>query len=138
MGPLTKLSSMILPNAGRVYEDAVSFGKQLPGHNQDGEGDAARHAYASAMLAKQYGPLLARILGHGHELFSLGQDRRAQSMDEFNNQVGLGLADIPEEQLKEHILGLLNEKKLKTLPKTVETQGYARGGLVQMKECKCG
>lgn len=134
MGPLVKLASLIMPASGRIYNDSVEFGKQFPRHNAEGPGDAARHAYASARMAKEYGPMIAKLMGGLHEVTTLGQDRRSEAMDEYNNRVGYGLADLDEESLREAILGLLNEGGLKTLPKEVQVQGYRKGGLIQMKE----
>lgn len=137
MGPLVKLASMLMPTAGRIYNDSVDFGKQFPRHNQDGPGDAARHTYASARMAKEYGPTVAKMMGGLHELTSFGQDRRSEAMDDYNNKVGIDLANLDDDTLKEVIMGMLSEGGLKTLPKGMETQGYAKGGLIQMKEKSC-
>ena len=130
MGPLTKLATSLVPSAGKIYNESLSFGQSLPRHNDNGPGDAARHAYASALAAKEYGPLIAKILGDGYELTSFNQDRRSQAMDEINNARGRELYNLPEAQLKEVILGMLNDGQLKTLRKGEATQDYANGGLI--------
>ena len=138
MGPLVKLATMFSPTLKDIYSQSLAFGQSLPRHNDNGPGDAARHAYASARVAQEYGPMTANALGTLYELMSLGQDRRSEAMDEFNNRIGRGLVNIPPDQLQEEILGMLNEGRLKTLPKGIEEAGYRRGGLIQMKECNCG
>lgn len=131
MGPLVKIASTVSPGLGNIYKDALSFGQSLPRHNDNGPGDAARHAYAMARVAREYGPNAAKALGTLYEMTSLMQDRRSQAMDEYNNAVGLGMAGIPEDQLRDEILGALNEGRLRTLRKGEATQDYAEGGLVR-------
>lgn len=136
MGPLTKLFTSIVPGSRKIYDDSLAFGQQLPRHNDNGPGDAARHAYASAMVAKTYGPMIANLLGKGYELTSFNQDRRSQAMDEYNNTKGVDLYNLPDDQLKEAILGMINEGQLKTLRKGEATQDYRRGGLIQYCNCR--
>ncbi len=124
MGPLTKLASMIDPRLGEIYKSSLGFGQQFPRHNDNGPGDAMRHAYATARVANLYGPTAAKMLGGLYELTSLGQDRRSQAMDEHNNAVGLEYADMSDAELREALLGALNEGRLKTLPKGVITGDY--------------
>jgi hypothetical protein len=121
---------MLDPRLGKIYEDSIAFGKQLPRHNQDGPGDAARHAYASAKVADLYGPTASDILGWLHEATSFGQDRRSVDMDDYNNRVGRDMRGMDDASLREAIIGAINEGGLKTLPKGIDAQGYAGGGLV--------
>lgn len=130
MGPLVKLASIVSPGLGSIYKDSLEFGQSLPRHNDNGPGDAARHAYAMARTSREYGPTAAKVLGALYEMTTLGQDRRAEAMDDFNNRVGLSMANVPEEDLRDEILGALNEGRLKTLPKGINEAGYAEGGLV--------
>lgn len=136
MGPLVRLASILMPESGRIYNESLEFGKKFPRHNDEGEGDAARHAYASALMAKRYGPTVAKLMGDMNEVLSLGQDRRSQEMDEYNNDVGYKLSDLNDEELRETIIGLLNEGSLKVRNKGSTSQNYAQGGLIQMQRVR--
>lgn len=132
-GALESIAYLIDPRLKTINQDAEAFGKSLPRHSDNGPGDAARHAYAASKVAQIYNPLAARLLGHAHEAVTFGQDCRASNMDTYNNSVGSNLKSDNDEQLKELILGLINENKLRTLPANLDMQGngYAEGGLTR-------
>ena len=115
-GGLAKAASFISPTLGRVYDESVEFGKEFPGHNTDGAGDAARHAYAASRLAREYGPGRARAMGALYELLSLGADRRSTRMDEYNNEAGIGMAELEDAAARERIREMINRNQLETMP----------------------
>ncbi|VDB01226.1 hypothetical protein S1OALGB6SA_2328, partial [Olavius algarvensis spirochete endosymbiont] len=101
---------------GRVNADkALRKARGLDG-GQDGEGDAKRHAWWSAMNAKDLGKKKALAIGNAHENQS-GQDRLSEDerselpddvqMDLYNNEKGIEIAlenpDASDKELWEKV-----------------------------------
>lgn len=110
-GPLMSLFSKFNPELGAALKEAEDFGRTFDGHNTDGQGDAARHAYAAARIAAMRSPEYAKRMGALYEMLSLGADRRASAMDEHNNNVGAMLAKYPPEVQQEMIKRLMSAEE---------------------------
>jgi hypothetical protein len=75
---------------------------------QDDQRDAARHMLAAAILARQYGPRTADLLGRAHEytssphtffsMFGIGEPRDDFAYDLHNNRMGIELASRAKSQ----------------------------------------
>jgi len=80
-GSVSKLSD-------QAYSYAVQFG--IPGNGINDAKDAFRHAYASAIISRDYGPGIAENLGTGWEILGAlhGQPDIEARMDMYNNYVG--------------------------------------------------
>ena len=115
-GGLARAASYFSPDLGRIYEESVEFGREFPRANEDGPGDAARHAYAASRLARRYGPGRARLMGGLYEMLSLGADRRSTRMDEYNNEAGIGLAELEDAAARARIREMIERNQLETLP----------------------
>ena len=115
-GGLAKAASLVSPDLGRIYEESVEFGRQFPRASGDGPGDAARHAYAASRLARRYGPGATRLIGGLYEMLSLGSDRRSTRMDEYNNEAGIGLAELEDAAARAKIREMIERNQLETLP----------------------
>ena len=115
-GGLAKAASYFSPDLGRIYEESVEFGREFPRVSEDGPGDAARHAYAASRLARRYGPDRARLMGGLYEMLSLGADRRSTRMDDYNNEVGIGLAELEDAAARARIREMIERNQLETLP----------------------
>jgi hypothetical protein len=82
------------------YRDEANYYAGLYGldpetANRDGHWDAFRHAYASAAMSREYGPLAAHLFGDVNETYAdLFRRQRSYSkhMDRWNNAVGRRLA----------------------------------------------
>ena len=59
---------------------------------EDGPGDAFRHAYWSALMARELGSSLAKYVGDQHENLQGGNDPKKQAMDLHNNDLGRRIA----------------------------------------------
>lgn len=115
-GGLARAASYFSPDLGRIYEESVEFGREFPRASEDGPGDAARHAYAASRLARRYGPDRARLMGGLYEMLSLGADRRSTRMDEYNNEAGIGLAELEDAAARARIREMIERNQLETLP----------------------
>jgi hypothetical protein len=115
-GGLARAASYLMPDASRIYEESVEFGRQFPRASEDGPGDAARHAYAASRLARRYGPGTTRLMGGLYEMLSLGADRRSTRMDEYNNEAGIRLAGMEDAAARDKIREMIERGQLETLP----------------------
>lgn len=92
--------------------------KKFPGQH-NGEGDAVRHVYWSALNTLSENANLAKEFGDAHEQ-NPGQDIAEKNMDLFNNSIGYQLGDLakqnkwPEERLFKEIIKYKNDEKLQT------------------------
>lgn len=140
-GGLSKLAGLISPRLGAIQEEATAFGKQFPRHSDDGPGDAARHAYASSRVAREYGPNAAKFLGWLNEAAGIGADRRAVRMDDANNAAGLSLADLDDLAARKRIEEMIRLRQLQWMNNSSNPNaGYAVGGMVHSsgKKGRCG
>lgn len=136
-GGLVMFASRLHPGIKKDYEDAVAFGKSLSRSSDEGPGDAARHAYMAAKMAQRFGPRAARVMGALHEMLG-GENRKIQDLDNFNNAFGSELPLMSDEELRDEIIGAINEGRLRTLPPGSGNLQYCRGGLVQMRRTQNG
>ena len=101
-------------NARKASEAA----KKFPGQH-NGEGDAVRHVYWSALNTLSENANLAKEFGDAHEQ-NPGQDIAEKNMDLFNNSIGYLLGDLAkqnkwsEERLFKEIIKYKNDGKLQT------------------------
>lgn len=109
IGALMSLFSKFNPEIGAALDEAEAFGKTFPGSSADGQGDAARHAYAAARVGALRSPEYAKRMGALYEMMSLGADRRSSAMDEHNNAVGAMLSQYPPEVQQAMIRRLLQQ-----------------------------
>ena len=71
--------------AAKAKQYSDQYGLPPGGHND--ARDAFRHAFVSAMFAKDYGETIAKFLGDMNELLGFGP-REERNMDLYNNSVG--------------------------------------------------
>ena len=101
-------------NARKASEAA----KKFPGQH-NGEGDAVRHVYWSALNTLSENANLAKEFGDAHEQ-NPGQDIAEKNMDLLNNSIGYQLGDLAkqnkwsEERLFKEIIKYKNDGKLQT------------------------
>jgi hypothetical protein len=81
-------------------EVSSKLGGMLAGANNEGPGDAFRHALASALYTQKYGPFVAAILGNLNEAFAFNDSKYATEADLYNNELGREIGQVattPEE-----------------------------------------
>ena len=99
-------------NARKASEAA----KKFPGQH-NGEGDAVRHVYWSALNTLSENANLAKEFGDAHEQ-NPGQDIAEKNMDLFNNSIGYQLGDLAkqnkwsEERLFKEIIKYKNDETM--------------------------
>jgi len=111
---------------GDLHDLADSYSNQLgipPGGVND-DRDAFRHAFASAVMARDYGVMSADIAGTLWEYLGLasGEPLAEARMDSWNNFVGQQIADrlrsrngsepVTDDQIANEVLSALNEGRL--------------------------
>lgn len=77
--------SIIRSDAGKALAEAR---RRFPSGLHNGEGDAFRHCYWSALLARDIGPGNAKRFTGAHEDFD-GNPSKEKAMDLHNNSVGI-------------------------------------------------
>lgn len=80
--------STIKDHADRALKEAARLFPRAQLHN--GNGDAFRHCYWSALLARDIGESNARSFTNAHENYSANPPKE-RAMDLFNNNVGIGI-----------------------------------------------
>lgn len=55
-------------------------------------------------------------MGGLYEMLSLGADRRSTRMDEYNNEAGIGLAELEDAAARAKIREMIERNQLETLP----------------------
>ena len=80
-GGLAKAASFISPTLGRVYDESVAFGKEFPGHNTDGAGDAAGLKAVGRTAASPALPFIAGRHLDGDAVFA-ALDEAIRALDE--------------------------------------------------------
>jgi len=94
---------------------------KLPPGVADNETDAFRHAYASYLLTRMHGPLIAKSFTDAHEVSgdADGNSKGAITMDLYNNRIGRILARDPinaNRDPREVILEAWRKGLLRTTP----------------------
>ncbi len=86
-----------MPSVSELHDQADKYAEQykIPGSGVNDARDAFRHAYASAVMARDYGSLLADLAGEAWEALGLlhGYPIEDSLMDLHNNEVGRDIAD---------------------------------------------
>lgn len=99
-------------------QKASKAAQQFPGQH-NGEGDAVRHVYWSALNTLSEDANLAQEFGNAHEQ-NPKQDIAEKQMDLFNNSIGYQLGNLAkinkwsEERLFQEIINYKNDGKLQT------------------------
>lgn len=141
-----------------IYADTVSR-NMYPRERDNAKRDAARHMIASALAAQKLSPGMAEFLGRAHEWkeaplrttgywLGLSEPRGDYPVDMHNNALGVelgrrgGTVDemlaAVERAIREGSLGVEPGRvSLQPDPNTSYAQPKARGGLTQVKECRC-
>lgn len=109
--------STIKENADKALAEAQRRYAGAGLHN--GNGDAFRHCYWSALLARDIGPENALTFTTAHEAYS-GNPAGEREMDLHNNAVGVGIGRASpkgtDQQLANQVVGKLLAGQLMTAP----------------------
>ena len=124
-----------MPTVSELHAQADAYAQQMniPGFGHNDAQDAFRHAYSSAVMARDYGSFLAAAGGDAWEALGMlhGQPSSEAYMDLWNNSVGRDIADqlgesATNDQLAAAVKKALDDGKLVVLPPSsrVRTPGW--------------
>lgn len=82
------------------------YGDGTKGGQDDGHGDAFRHAYWNALMTKEYGAEWTRQYATAHEGLN-GNPANREAMDLYNNEVGQNIAAANPDASPEELAGLV-------------------------------
>jgi len=136
----------LLPSLDKLRDEANKFAEDLCGFDRktarNGDWDAFRHAYASAILARDYGREFSFALGLGLEVFTFGPIKEIK-MDLSNNIYGIKtgesarVLELTKEEVAKDLCDAVKEGYLIVLepikPKSGEKQEYKKSGTSTIK-----
>jgi len=112
-----KEASIVYANAQHARK-IVAYDANVPGTGHNDASDAVRHAYWSALNARDVGEFIAISVGEMHE-DEPNQPKEEREMDLYNNSVGVKIGTENEsasnDQLYELVIQALDEGKLQVV-----------------------